>query len=86
MIFTFIINGILMIIGSLLAGFGVVSLLPFGQASTVVTYIAYTFSFAQVFWPIQLILNCMLLYIPLRLVLIPVRFVLGSRMPLVYEE
>jgi len=84
MIFTFIANSFLSVLGYILSQFGTVTEMPLNIGNTTVQYIAWVYAFSAVFWPLQPILLCLTLFIPIMMALIPIRFILGSRMPQTY--
>jgi len=55
--------------------------LPFGIDGFFLDAIGYVESFIHIFWPLQPVWNVLLIYIPIKLSLLVLKVILGSRVP-----
>lgn len=79
MIFSFIIVGFLNIIAFLMSFWPQVLELPFGADAFLSYAISVVFAFTYVFWPLQSVMLCLILYLGVKVALFTIRLILGAR-------
>jgi hypothetical protein len=58
-----------------------VILLPFGMSDALLTASSYWYDFLNVFWPLQIVWQCVLWYALFKISLVTLRLFIGSRAP-----